>query len=84
MLPERSFFFGVLATVYPDEIKEMVAQSRRLRSHKHAEANDEMIELTDDIKQEIDEILNQASKFYYALGWTANVALYLINYSQSW
>ena len=67
MRPERSFFFGVLATVYPDETKEMVAQSRRLRSHKHVEANNEMIELTDDIKQEIDEILNQPSKFYYAL-----------------
>ena len=41
----------------------MIAWARMHRSFQHATKNDDKIEMTDDIKKEIDMILNKLSKF---------------------
>ena len=60
-LPERQFFYGVLSTLYPDEMKSIIKAARKHRSISQSQNNDEKVELTDEIKNEIDEIFNQPS-----------------------
>ena len=54
----------------------MVAWARRNRSFQHADKNDDKIEMTDDIKKEIDEILSKPSKQKALL-------IFMLNYSNS-
>ena len=60
-LPERQFFYRVLSTLYPDEMKSIVKAARKHRSISQVQNNDEKAELTDEIINEVDEIFNQPS-----------------------
>ena len=60
-LPERRIFFSILPTIYPDEIKAMIKDTRKHRAIAQTQTNQEKIELTKEIMEEILEIQNQPS-----------------------
>ena len=60
-LPERRFFIRILSTIYPDEIKAMIEDARKHRAIAQTQTNQEKIELTKEIMEEILEIQNQPS-----------------------
>ena len=60
-VPERRFFFSILSTIYPDEIKAMIKDARKHRAIAQTQTNQEKIELTKEIMEEILEIQNQTN-----------------------
>ena len=54
-LTERSFIFGVLGTLYPDEMKNLVKKAFDNRK-LHYREEEELIEVTQEFKDILDEI----------------------------
>ena len=61
-IPEREFFIGVLATIYPKETEKMVDAAFKARQLQYRKNEDNMIEVTKDIKEIIDSVLSYKSK----------------------
>ena len=55
--PERTFFFAILSTLYPDKLQSLINDAISHRSAIQAEADDDLIEVTLEIKEAIDNIL---------------------------
>ena len=55
--PERRYFFGVLATLYPDQLKKLIDDANSKRSAAQVQADSELIEITPEIKAAIDSVL---------------------------
>ena len=53
-LQERDFFFNVLSTLYPKEVQLLVEASYKARQLYFKKMEDEMIELTPEIKKLIE------------------------------
>ena len=60
-LQERKFFFSILSTIYPDEIKAMIKDARKPRAVTQTQTKQEKIKLTKEIMEEILKIQNQPS-----------------------
>ena len=61
-LPERDFFFGVLCTLYPKEMNNLIKAAYLKRNTHYKAEHEEMIELTTEAKQIIDDVLAYKSK----------------------
>ncbi len=46
--PERDFIFGILSTIYPEYVEEIVTQALDLRNTKENKEPEELIELDDE------------------------------------
>ena len=64
-LLEREFFFGVLCTLYPRDVHELVQAAYKTRQLHYTKATDESIEMTADVKAQIDKILSYKSKISF-------------------
>ena len=62
--PERDFFFNVLSTLYPKEIHFLVDASYKARQLHFKKVNDEMIELSSEIKKLIEPTVINKSKYF--------------------
>ena len=60
-LQEKEFFFGVLSTLYPKEVIDIVDAAFKARKTHYSKDNDDMIALTPDLNGEIDSILTYKS-----------------------
>ena len=60
-LPERSFMLGIVGTLYKDELDEIVEAAYKYRSKHYKDDADELIELTSDMKELIDQIASYNS-----------------------
>ena len=60
-LPERGFFFEILSTLYPREWEELIKAAYKARSSHYSTSRDEMVELTEEVKKEIDSIVSYKS-----------------------
>ena len=66
--PERRFLLGILGTLYPDKLKNLVEEANTNRCARQAETDDDLIEITPELKLEIDGILvgkGNQSKYNY-------------------
>ena len=61
-LPEKEFMYGVLSSIRPDGVRELVAQSVKLRSSSTQEENDDLIEVTCELKRDISQLFSMKSK----------------------
>jgi hypothetical protein len=66
-LPERTFLYTIVATIYPNETERLVQNCRAKRSLKETKEKDELVEITEEIKGEIDSLLHHPSKFHQEL-----------------
>ena len=65
-LPERDFFFNVLSTLYPKEVQLLVEASYKARQLHFKKMEDEMIELTPEIKKLIESTVTYKSKYFHS------------------
>ena len=61
-LPERAHLFGVLSVVRPDELKALIADSRKKRSLKEQNDEDDLIHVSSAIREEILNIPSRKCK----------------------
>jgi hypothetical protein len=61
--PERKFMYGIIGTLYPEEMANLVQQCREKRAIQSREDKDQLIEITEEIQKEIDNLLTFPSKF---------------------
>ena len=60
--PERDYLFGIASSLFPDALRELVEEARIKRAKYDDPDNDELIEMTPDIKDKILSVLTQKSK----------------------
>ena len=63
-LPERYFFFNVLSTLYSKEVHLLVDASYKARQLHFKKVNDEMIELSPEIKKLIESTVTYKSRYF--------------------
>ena len=61
-LPEKEFFYCICTTLYPVEFSELIQVSYKARQQNNKTDESNMIELTKEMKEEIDKILCYKSK----------------------
>ena len=68
-LPEKEFFFNVLNTLYPVEVEKMVDAAYKARKTHYKRNEDELIELSSEMKQAIQSAIVYKSKmiFYFII-----------------
>jgi hypothetical protein len=62
-LPDRDFLYGILATIYPDETKNLIEGCRKNRAIISKEDKGDLIEMTEEIEEEIMSLLAHPSKY---------------------
>ena len=62
VLPERSFFYPVVTTLFQKETLQLVRKSRENRKIKDNMEEDEYVKLTPEFKEEIEGLFNLSSK----------------------
>ena len=60
--PEHEFFFNILSTIYPKEVENMIEAAYKLRKQHYKKNHDEMIEITDEFKEQIKSVIVYRSK----------------------
>ena len=68
-LPEKEFFFNVLNTLYPVKAEKMVGAAYKTRRIHYKRNEDELIELSSEMKQAIQSTIVYKSKmvFYFII-----------------
>ena len=66
-LPEREYLFKILSTVETDAMKKLIKQARESRSIVNQENDDEIIVIKNELREEINNVLAQKSKFLILL-----------------
>ena len=64
-LLDREFFFSIVSTLYPNEMQFLIKKIRADRSVEVENDKDEMIEVSQDMKIELDNLLVHPSKFIF-------------------
>ena len=59
--------YGVLGTLIPYELREMIAQSMRSRSPHGQEDKNDLIEISNELKDAIENLYEMKSKFQWSL-----------------
>jgi hypothetical protein len=59
--PEREYFFNIVSTIYPDELRSVVITARKNRAVAETEDKDELIQMESSIKKEIMSVLSMKS-----------------------
>lgn len=62
--PEREFMYNIVNTLYPYELSKVVAKAYDYREVDERLYQEEMIELTPEMKQQIDDIIYNKSTFF--------------------
>ena len=62
--PEKDFFFGILSTLYPHQIEDLLNSAYKARKIHYNRHETELIELTPDIRQAIKSAIVYDSKFW--------------------
>ena len=60
--PDKYYLFSVLRAVRGDQLKELIQEAQKKRSVYEVPDIDEFIEITEEMKKEIDEIFTQKSR----------------------
>ena len=66
-LPEKEFMYGILGTLMPYELREMIAQSMKSRSPLGQEDKNDLIEVSNELKDAIENLYEMKSKFQWSL-----------------
>ena len=61
-LPEKEFFFGVLNTLMPDEMRMLLADATKSRAPQNSEDNGDLIELNQEFVEKVDLLFSMKSK----------------------
>ena len=61
-LPEKSFFFSILATIFPEETQNLVVKAREKRSVYDKEEKYGLVEVENMIKEELVNVIAQKRK----------------------
>jgi mevalonate kinase len=62
-LPEREYFFNVIATLFPGETKELISEARNRRSSQSEENKEELVEIDPELKKHVLSLLTHPSNF---------------------
>ena len=62
VMPERSFFYTVLSTLFPRETLELVKETIKKRWLNEEQDKNELVKMTPELKEEIEHLLNFPSK----------------------
>ena len=60
--PEKEFMYGILSTLKPDEVKQLVAQSLKDRAPKSQDEKDDFVEVTKELYNSIQDLYFMKSK----------------------
>ena len=63
-LPERDHFYGILTTLYEDEVKQLIANAREVRTQVKPESWEELVEFDPSILKEIESVIEMKSKVF--------------------
>ena len=66
-LPEKEFMYGILGTLMPYELREMIAQSMKSRSPLGQEDKNDLIGVSNELKDAIENLYEMKSKFQWSL-----------------
>ena len=62
IIPDRTFLFTILSTIWKAELKELIKKSQTNHAVQSEKDKEQMIEIRNDIKDEIFAILSKKSK----------------------
>ena len=65
--PERDFFFNILCTLYSKEVEIMIQAAYKARNLQYKKKNEELVELTNNIKEAIKSTITYKSKHFLFL-----------------
>ena len=60
--PEKEFMYGILSTLKPDEARQLVAQSLKDRAPKSQDEKDDLVEVTKELYNSIQDLYSMKSK----------------------
>ena len=60
--PDKDYLFSVLGAVREDQLKELIQETRKKKSVYEEPDINEFIEITEEMKKEIDEVFTQKSR----------------------
>ena len=60
--PEKEFMYGILSTLKPDEVRQLVAQSLKDRAPKSQDEKDDFVEVTKELYNSIQDLYFMKSK----------------------
>ena len=63
-LPERDHIYGILTTLYEDEVKQLIANARKARDQAKPESREELVEFDPSILKEIESVIEMKSKVF--------------------
>ena len=61
-LPEKEFFFGILNTLMPDEMRTLLADATKIRAPQNSEDHGDLIELNQEFAEKVDLLFSIKSK----------------------
>ena len=61
-LPEKEFLYGIMCTLRPDGVRQLIANGVKNRSPENPEDNGNLIEVTVDLKDTIMNLFSMKSK----------------------
>ena len=61
-LPEKEFMYGILSTLRPDAIREIIASSLKNRSPIEQEDKGDLVEVSNELKDSITSLFSMKSK----------------------
>ena len=64
-LPEKEFFFGILNTLMPDEMRTLLADATKSRAPQNSEDHGDLIELNQEFAEKVDLLFSMKSKEKY-------------------
>ena len=61
-LPERTFFYSILGTLFPKELSDIISAARKHRALSENPDKSELIKMTPEMYNEITSLLSHPSK----------------------
>ena len=73
-LPEKEYLYGVICTLTPDAVRELVAQSVKSRSLENQDEKDDKVEMVEELKESIMNIYSMKSKcnLMFTIEWKSH------------
>ena len=63
--PEKQFFYPLISTLFPTEVADLVKEARKRRSIEQETNEAVMVEVCEEMKKEIEDLLVHPSKVIY-------------------
>ena len=61
VIPERDYLWTIISSIMPDQTKELIQNARKKRGVSNENSN-ELVKLTEEIKDEVFSVIRQKSK----------------------